>query len=80
MKIRIPIPQKVLRAFEHFEDWANVPVWLWPWHNLRLDIVLLVLFLFCVSWYYYTLGLLWAITGGLLFIFIGMCALWIWKR
>jgi hypothetical protein len=80
VKIRIPIPDRVMHVYDRFEDWANVPVWLWPFHILRIDLILTALFLFCVGWYGYTGGWAAAVTGGLLFVFIAMCALWIWRR
>ena len=77
MKIRIPIPERVLDVYDRFEDWLNVSVYR---RVLRIDIILAVLFVFCVAYYWYTTGWAGAVTGGLLFIFIMMCVQWIWKR
>ena len=47
------------------------------WKVLRIDIMLAAAFLFCVGYYYYEGGWLRALAGGLLFIFLAMCALWV---
>lgn len=81
MKIRIPVPKRVLAAYDHFEDWANVELFkLWRFDVLRIDIILAFFFVLCVGWYWYASGPVAALTGGLMFIFVVMCIQWVFKR
>jgi len=81
MRIRIPIPKRVLAAYDVFEDWANVTAFkLGRFDVLRLDIILAILFVVCVGWYGYKGGIMGALTGGLFYIFMLMCVLWIWRK
>jgi len=81
MKIRIPIPKRVIDAWFVFEEWANVELFrLWRLDVRRLDIIQAILFAFCVGWYGYTQGPMGALTGALFYIFLVMCALWVWRK
>ena len=81
MKIRLPIPRAVLRAWDAFEDWANVELFtLWRFDVLRIDVIIALFFVLCVGWYGYTSGWMGALTGGLAFIFVAMCAQWMWRK
>jgi hypothetical protein len=85
MRIRIPVPKRVLTAFDLLVDWVNVPVWSMSisvrrFDLLRLDIIVAILFAICVGWYGYTSGAMGALAGGLMFIFMVICALWIWRK
>ncbi len=81
MKIRIPIPKFMLAAWDNFGVWSNVPVFnLSRFAVVRLDIIQAVCFIFCVVWYYVTVGIMAAITGGLFYIFLVMCVMWIWRK
>jgi hypothetical protein len=72
MKIRIP--EVVGRAWDAWEDWANVPVWRFV---RRIDIILAIGFVFCVGWYGYTTGWQGAAMGGILYLAIAAMALWV---
>lgn len=66
------------RFLDRYLDWVNVPVWCRGRLELRrLDIAVGCSFLFCVTYYWFIWGWLGALKGGMLFIFIAMCALWL---
>ena len=81
MRIRIPIPKRVLEAYDRWGDWANVPAFeICNFQVLRIDIMIACNFLICIGWYGYTSGLMGALTGGTMFVFLLICALWIWRK
>ena len=41
-----------------------------------LDVITIIGGVFCVVWYYLTQGLVSALKGGMLYLFIALCALW----
>lgn len=73
----IKIPKFLIKWFDAFEEWGDVLVWKVGRLNIRrIDLLLGIAFIFCVSYYWFTTGWLGAITGGLAFIFVAMVALW----
>jgi len=70
----IRIPKRVVTVWDKFCDWANVDV---IWRVRRIDIIIAVFFIFCVSWYSWTGGWLGFFTGALAFIFVTMAATWL---
>ena len=47
------------------------------WKVLRIDILLAIMFCICVGYYYWTEGWYMALLGGVTFVFLAMCALWL---
>lgn len=81
MKIRIPIPKRVLAIYDRFENWGNTTIGTLGRHEVVwIDVLLTILFVITVGWYYYTGGWMAALAGGLMFAFLTICALWIWRR
>jgi len=63
--------------FRKFFLWGDVPVYRRrPFVVRRIDVLLTILFVCCVGYYGWTSGWLGALTGGLMFIFLAMTALW----
>jgi hypothetical protein len=72
-------------AWAHFQDYVNVPVY--TFHNInrygsrfdirRIDMILALGFIICVSYYWYIAGWQWSIIGGLMYIMFLMVALWL---
>jgi hypothetical protein len=56
---------------------AHQSLTLQGWDVLRIDIIIAVAFVLCVSWYYFTSGWYMALVGGLAFVFFALCALWL---
>jgi hypothetical protein len=73
-------PRWLVALYDRFESWGNVPLILWPWHIVRLDLILMLLFVICVGWYYATGGWILAVTGALMFAFCTMVGLWFLRR
>jgi len=60
-------------AWAHFQDYLNVPIY----HKARrIDVILAIGFLICVSYYWYVSGWQWAVIGGLMYILFLMVGLW----
>lgn len=84
--MKIKIPYSILRAWDAWEAWVNVPVWYrkysWPripvrqFEIRRIDVILAAGFVFCVGYYGYTSGWQGAIMGGVLYLAIAAMALW----
>jgi len=78
MQIKIPLPQWVLRTWDKIGDWLNIPLWRRGKLELRIiDIIMVIMFIVCVSYYYHVGGWLLAAQGGAMFIFVSLVALWI---
>jgi glucose-6-phosphate-specific signal transduction histidine kinase len=60
-------------AWAPFQDWLNVPIYR---KARRIDVVLVIFGIFCVSYYWYTSGWQGALLGGLMYIMMLMIALW----
>jgi hypothetical protein len=82
MKIRIP--HTVARAWDAWEEWVNTPAWIWPrapeaarFTVRRIDVLLAIGFIGCVSWYGYTMGWRGALMGGVMYLAVMAMALWI---
>jgi hypothetical protein len=60
-------------AWAHLLDYINVPIY---YKVRRIDMILALGFLICVSYYWYVSGWQWAIIGGLTYIMFLMVALW----
>ena len=74
------IPYPLLRAWDRFEAWINVPVWYWHRQRFevrRIDIMLTVFGIFCVAYYTYYDGIRGALIGGLMYIMMVMVSVWI---
>jgi hypothetical protein len=78
MKIRIPIPRWMARRYQPFDNWLN-EVAVAPRHYevRRIDILIALGLVACVTYYWVTTGWQGAILGGLLYILITMIALWL---
>jgi len=75
--MEIPIPSRLVRAWDAFCDWANVPIWRRGRLELRrLDIILVAFFFLCVGYYYWKGGPMGAIQGGLVYGIVAMLSLW----
>jgi hypothetical protein len=73
--MRIPLP-RAPRWFERLIDWINEPIF--EHHDIRrIDILLVLVGLIVVIYYGYTSGWRGALLGGVLYVFIAMCALWV---
>jgi hypothetical protein len=72
MKIRIP--HALARAYDAWEDWVNVSVW---GRVRRIDVLLVIGFIGCVSWYAYTMGWQGALMGGVMYLAVAAMALWL---
>ena len=69
--------RRLRRLSRRFFLWGDVPVFRRrPFVIRRIDVLLTILFVVCVSYYGSTSGWLGALAGGLMFIFIAMTALW----
>lgn len=75
--MNIKVPLVLVRAWDKFGDWANVPVWrpIAGLELLRIDLVIAAAFLFCVTWYGYWYGWMGALQGGVMFVVIGWATL-----
>ena len=61
-------------AWARLEDWLNVPIYRW---FRNIDLILVMGFIICVVWYYYTSDWQGAIIGGLMYILMAMVSLWL---
>jgi hypothetical protein len=84
MKVRIP--DIVGRAWDAWEAWVNVPVWSRGDGSdnggerlevRRIDVLLAIGFIGCVSWYAYTTGWQGALMGGVMYLVVAAMALWL---
>jgi len=72
--MKIPIPNIIASAWDAFTDWSNVPLY----RDLRrIDIILVVMGLFVVTYYAITSGLQMALMGGVMYAVIVALALWV---
>lgn len=72
MKIRIP--DALARAWDAWEEWVNQPVW---GRVRRIDVLLAVGFIGCVSWYAWTTGWQGALMGGVMYLCVMAIGLWL---
>jgi hypothetical protein len=70
----IRIPRWAASAWKAFVYFSNKPV---IWRVRRIDVLLAVAFVFCVSYYYWTAGWYTALIGALSFTMFAMIALWL---
>jgi hypothetical protein len=68
----------LIRIYRPIEDWLNKP--LTRFRLLPIDMILFGWFAGCVTWYTINGGWQSGLAAGLLFIFIMLCAMWIWRR
>jgi hypothetical protein len=79
MKIKIVIPARLANAYDAWSDWINMPVW-WiggRFEVRRIDVLLVLAGIFCVSYYWWTSGWQGALVGGAMYVFMAMLALWV---
>lgn len=80
--MQIRIPRVVTRVVGPVIDFLNVPIW-WRLRRgrivevRRVDVLLVLGFIACVSWYWHTMGWQGALMGASAYIFAAMAALWI---
>jgi hypothetical protein len=75
MKIRVP--RWLVAAWNAFGNWANVTVYERGRIEIRsIDVLLAVLFFAVTGYYYWTSSWYGAVTGGLMYIFVALIALW----
>ena len=69
--------RRLRRLSRRFFFWGDVPVFRRRHFVIRrIDVLTAALFVICTGYYGWTTGWLGAVTGGLMFIFIAMTALW----
>jgi hypothetical protein len=74
----VKIPYPVLRAWDRWSAWINVPIWAYKRIEVRRIDVLLVFFgIFCTGYYYWTSGWLGALQGLAMYVLVVMIALWL---
>lgn len=71
--MKIKLPDRFWRAYDVYEEWVNEPVWK---RVRRIDVILAVSFIFCVSYYWIVSGPWGALQGGVLFVLVAMVAMW----
>ena len=75
--MNIRIPARVSAWIDAFQDWASVSIYRWRgWTFRRIDPLIALAFVFCVSWHGYDGGWIGAATGGTMFVFVALCAAW----
>lgn len=75
--MEIPIPSRLVRAWDWFCNWSNIPIWQRGRFELRrLDIILVAFFFLCVGWYWWTSGPMGALQGGAMYVALSALALW----
>jgi hypothetical protein len=72
MKLRIP--RRFATAWDAFCDWANMTV-SGPFR--RIDLIFVWFFFVALGWGYWTGGWIGALTSGVFYIFMALCALWL---
>ena len=76
--MNIKIPQWLADQWDKFHEWGYTPLWKKGWVTIRrVDPLILLAAVFCAGYYYWTGGWQAAATGLLMFILVGMIALWI---
>ena len=65
-------------ASDKFGDFLNITLYYrGGFFDIRvLDVITILGGVFCVVWYYLTQGLMGALQGGMLYLFIALCVLW----
>jgi hypothetical protein len=79
--MNIPIPQWLINLWITFGDMTNV--WIWRRGRCevrRIDILIVILFLFITAWYWVVYGWQGALQGGVMFIVIAALALFMRGR
>jgi len=75
--VNIRIPTRVSAWLDAFQDWTSVPIYYWRgWTFRRVDPLITLAFLFCVSYHGYVDGWIGAATGGTMFVFVALVAAW----
>lgn len=76
--MQIKIPRWLVRAGDRFGDWANVPIWARDRFEIRrIDVILAIGFVGCVSWYGFTSGWRMAVISGVMYLAMMAVALWL---
>lgn len=76
--MRIRIPSVIVTACERFADWGDAPAFRVRGREVRrIDVLIFIGFVICVSYYAATAGWQGAVVGAALYILLGMIALWI---
>lgn len=80
--MQIPIPRFIVRTWDMIEDWINVPLWqrTVDVEVRRIDVLMLVLFIFTVAWYGYWYSWQGALQGSVGFIVCAALALYCRRR
>jgi len=74
--VRVPLP-RMPAAFLRYLDWINQPIYERGRIRVtRIDVLLVVFGIVCVSYYYWTSGWVGALQGGALYVMMVMIALW----
>ena len=70
--------RRVRIASDRFGDFLNIAVYYrGGFFDIRvLDVITILGGVFCVVWYYLTQGLMGALQGGMLYLFVALCVLW----
>jgi hypothetical protein len=75
--VKIRIPLRVALLWDRTHEWGYTPFYQrGPITIRKIDPIIAVSFISCVSYYYYLAGWLAAAQGAAMFIFVGLCALW----
>ncbi len=77
MDIKFKIPRIVVRGWDKFCDWGNVPLWrVGKYEILRLDVFNFFGLVATVVWGYYSGGYWYALLSFFSYVLVAMCALW----
>ena len=74
----LPFQHRARIASDKFGDFLNITLYYrGGFFDIRvLDVITVLGGVLCVVWYYLTQGLIGALQGGMLYLFIALCALW----
>lgn len=74
----LPFQHRARIASDKLGDFLNITLYYrGGFFDIRvLDVITNIGGVFCVVWYYFTQGLMGALQGGMLYLFIALCALW----
>jgi hypothetical protein len=76
--MNLPIPQRLINLWTRFGDATNVWIWRHGRHEVRrIDILMVILFLFTVAGYWALYGWQGAVQGGIAFVVMAALALFV---
>lgn len=74
--MKIPVPRLLVRGWDAFGAWSNVP--LWPRHDLRrIDLILAACGIGCIVYYGWLYGPNGALQGAVMFAVVAALALFL---